>query len=335
MKAADGSYMPTTGLVILVASTNGVFGGPTPTSFVSSNNAVLAKWDLSNSGSPGLFSDSMGEISLSSLPAGFGSGNQLMLYWFPTLTISATAPGAGTSYGFYRDATAAYGNYGGGLDYTSDPWFIPASSGNASMAFYTTDDPYTPGGHTPAAAGLASYTVPSSFSPPTVNPATYTRTSGLGYKFSIANLLTNVVDPYPSNVVVFTSVSSTSTNGITLSTNNNEILYPSNAPNVTDMFTYTVTDTNTALSATGNVYIVIGSVTGTNSIVSLKVGVPGAGTNSLQFVGIPNYTYVTQYATNVAGPWLPFSTNTASTNGLWTAVDVNATNVARFYRAAY
>ena len=325
--------MPTNGLVLLVASTNGVFGGPIATNFVSSNNVVVARWDLSATGTPGQFSDTA--LDSQPIPTGLSAGNQLMLYWFPTLNIGSTAPGAGTSYGFYRDATAALGNYGAGLN-GSDPWFVPADGNAVGIFFITTDDPYYSGGLTPATNGWASYTVPSAFSPPTVNPATYTRTSGLGYKFSIANLLTNVVDPYPSNVVVFSSVNSTSTNGITLSTNsNNEILYPSNAPNVPDSFTYTVTDTNTALSATGSVYIVIGSVTGTNSVVSLHVGVPAAGTNTLQFAGIPNYSYVTQYATNVAGPWSSFSTNTANTNGLWTVVDTTATNASRFYRAKY
>ena len=38
---------------------------------------------------------------------------------------------------------------------------------------------------------------------------------------------------------------------------------------------------------------------------------------------------------NLAEYALGIAPKTASTNGLWTAVDRNATNVARFYRAAY
>ncbi|MFM2082421.1 MAG: hypothetical protein RL380_1112, partial [Verrucomicrobiota bacterium] len=159
-----------------------------------------------------------------------------------------------------------------------------------------------------------------------------TRTSNLTVKIYFTNLVANDTDP-DSDTLTVSAVNLTTTNGVTLTTNSTTIFYP-NAANVADQFTYTVSDGHGG-TATGMANLSVITVTGTNSVLSLQVGVPGSGTNTLTFAGVPGYSYVVQYATNVTGPWQPFSTNTAATNGLWTAIDRNATNATRFYRAAF
>jgi hypothetical protein len=71
------------------------------------------------------------------------------------------------------------------------------------------------------------------------------------------------------------------------------------------------------------------------SVLGLQTGLPGPGTNTLTFEGIPGSQYLAQFATNVSGaPWSTISTNTAGTNGVWTVQDPTATNAQRFYRGA-
>jgi hypothetical protein len=312
LRDSVGNPLPVSGLVILVASTtDSTFSTPTTNGFVSGDDVVLGKWNLS-ANNPGEFSISTGVILTNGFP-NWNVNDPVALYWFPTLTTNSTVPVTnGTPYGFFNDPLA--------LSY--EPFLTPA---DGSSYFLTFDDTTYPSSQSYASFAVGNHT-------PVANPDSFNRTSNIALKMKISDLLTNDTDA-DNDSLVLTSVS-ISTNNVTLTSDSNYVYYPSNAPNVRDQFTYTITDGKGVFAST-TVAISIVTATGTNSVVSLQVGVPGAGTNSIQFVGIPNYTYVTQYATNIAGPWLPFSTNTASTNGLWTAVDRNATNVARFYRAAY
>jgi hypothetical protein len=69
-----------------------------------------------------------------------------------------------------------------------------------------------------------------------------------------------------------------------------------------------------------------------SQISFIQYGNPGSGSNTLGFYGISGYPYSAQYATNLNGPWIDFSTNFASTNGTWSVIDSNATDRVRFYR---
>jgi hypothetical protein len=162
---------------------------------------------------------------------------------------------------------------------------------------------------------------------------TYSRTSSLSLKIDKSAIIANDTDA-DTNTITLAGVNLTTTNGVTLTTNATDIFYPASAANVNDKFTYTISDGQGG-TATGSVFISIVNVTGTNSVISLQTSVPSAGQATLRFAGIPGFTYVTQYATNVNGPWVDFATNVAAGNGLWTNIDVNATNVSRFYRAKY
>ena len=151
LKNADGSAMPTSGLVILVASTNGVtFGGPTTNSLISGADLELFRWDLSAFASNGVLSGITTDLPLTGT---WQSGDPLQLYWFPTLTISSTNHGGLTPYGQYRSA--------GGSD-GSDPWVTPAlNSATISLKFFTADAVFlNAGGANPAAAGNANLKTP-------------------------------------------------------------------------------------------------------------------------------------------------------------------------------
>jgi hypothetical protein len=165
---------------------------------------------------------------------------------------------------------------------------------------------------------------------PVAGPDNYTRAAGISLKIVFADLLANDSDP-DLQALTITGFNLTTTNGVTLFTNATTVFYL-NPNNVADQFTYTLTDAQGG-SALGTVNISLVSVTGTNTVVSLQTGVPGAGTNTLTFAGIPGYEYIAQYATNLpASPWFDFSTNSAGTNGLWQVLDATATTPERYYR---
>jgi hypothetical protein len=151
LKNADGSAMPSSGLVILGASTlDSIFTAPTADQFFSGDDFELDRWDLTALGGggglgDGTFSGTTGPLTLS---GNWTPGDSVQLYWFPTLTLASSSPGAGTPYGIYRHDT--------GLD-GSEPWFTPADGLGRTLLFLT-DDATVPGSN-PALAGNASLTV--------------------------------------------------------------------------------------------------------------------------------------------------------------------------------
>jgi len=160
------------------------------------------------------------------------------------------------------------------------------------------------------------------------NPDIYSRGPGVPLEIKVADLLTNDL----GDSITFAGLTLTSTNGVTVTTNATTIFY-TNAHNVDDRLTYSIQD---SYGGVASAYVLIQVSGETNSnlvVVRLQAGVPGPNTNTVTLAGIPNYQYVVQFATNVAGsPWFNFSTNTAGTNGLWTVLDSTATNVQRYYR---
>jgi hypothetical protein len=142
---AGGTPMPTNGLVLLVASTNdATFGAPTFDSFVSGDDYIIASWNLATWSTPGLLLGSTGPVILG---GGWNAGDPLLLRWFPTLTLAATAPGVGASYGQYRTDSTVDGG---------DPWITPAEGATISLKFLTTD---IGGSQNPPSAGNANLVV--------------------------------------------------------------------------------------------------------------------------------------------------------------------------------
>ncbi|MGZ5544940.1 MAG: hypothetical protein ACXWIU_09715, partial [Limisphaerales bacterium] len=114
VKDANGNAMPSTGLVILVASTSdSTFNAPTPLNFVTGDDIIIGKWDLrTNTG--GGFTEPANDVP--GVVAAFVNttvpinGNALKLYWYPTLNINSTTPGQNTPYGTYTDAVGIDGS---------------------------------------------------------------------------------------------------------------------------------------------------------------------------------------------------------------------------------
>jgi hypothetical protein len=153
--------MPSSGQIIVAASTESIFSGPTPESFVSGNDVLLFRGTIGNG--DGIFDDLI-TFNLNAL--GVQTGNPVQLYWFPTLTSADTAPGFNTPFGAYHHPT--------GLD-GSAPWFLPS---DGTLSHTLTFQTASLEGSNPDLAGYANFTtVPE--------PSTYALLllGGLGWFF--------------------------------------------------------------------------------------------------------------------------------------------------------
>jgi hypothetical protein len=143
LKDAGGvNPVPEGTLLVLVADTNqDGFTTITPNSFALNDDVIIATISLDSDtvGIYNLFGVHQQSIILS-LSNNLGAGDPLALYWFPTLTISATAPGLGTPYGMYA----------------GDPlWVMPSDGATVDLDFIT----QFVGGSLPDNLGFANFTV--------------------------------------------------------------------------------------------------------------------------------------------------------------------------------
>jgi len=156
---ADGTAMPTSGLLLLVVSTaDESFALPTADEFVpaSSDDVILASWDLADGGSTaGVFSGLASNLTFGD---GFDAGDPLMLYWFPGSTKSSTGPGAGAHYGLFRDDTGIM---------TGSVWTLPADGTLLhALKFFTEEATLSSnGGNLPGYAGSAALPLGVALSP--------------------------------------------------------------------------------------------------------------------------------------------------------------------------
>lgn len=132
LRDESNNLMPTTGLVLLAASTtDNVFDAPTADDFLpGSDDVVLAKWALESSRGPGKFAKSF-QAELTDHP-NWTPGDHLRLYWYPDLTESSATPGAGTPYGTYRSDSPE-------IPDLTEPWVTPSDGSNVSIAFLSED----------------------------------------------------------------------------------------------------------------------------------------------------------------------------------------------------
>ena len=149
---------------------------------------------------------------------------------------------------------------------------------------------------------------------PVASLAIYSRTAGLAWMISLADLATNWSDAggYP---VKLAAINLTTTNGVTLTTNNIYIQYPNNSPSLNDQFSYMISDgygTNTGLV---NI-TVVGSISGQIKGITVSNGSSTASIN-----GIPGWTYNVQRATNLVSSWITLLTTNAPGNGMFQFTD--------------
>lgn len=150
LRDENGVLMPTSGLVILVASTeNPNFAGPRADYFVTGDDVVLFV------GSPLLGGWYQGSSGIE-LTGNLSSGDALQLFWFPTLTVAdynngLGVPGEGViPFGFYRHES--------GLD-GSEAWTVPADGLDRTLRFYTINNIFDLDGNNNDSLGWASSTV--------------------------------------------------------------------------------------------------------------------------------------------------------------------------------
>lgn len=135
---------PTTGLILLVASTTNTTFGTTIAggtnlavgSFLdgtTGDDQILARFNLSSSGVPGVFASNP-SVSTGGTFANLDGGDRIALYWFPTLTTgSNVVPNGATSYGTYQLGNTAPTD-------GSAAWTMPAATTNNYKLYFLTTD---------------------------------------------------------------------------------------------------------------------------------------------------------------------------------------------------
>ena len=170
--------------------------------------------------------------------------------------------------------------------------------------------------------------------PPTIAEVYYVRTAGLRLRMFWSELATNWSDA-DLDGVTNASINLTTTNGVLLTTNSLQLLYPNTAPNVNDRFSYTVTDSY-GESSVGYVNVVVNPFVSGQQITTS----PG-NPYSVTYFGHPGYSYLLQRSTNLfAGSgWVSIRTNTISSTGRTNIVDdfsdLGATPSQAYYRVGW
>jgi autotransporter-associated beta strand protein len=149
---------------------------------------------------------------------------------------------------------------------------------------------------------------------PVSGPTLYfTNSPAAQLQISIASLAAGASDP-DGDAVTLSGINLTTTNGVTLVTNDTTIFYSNNA-NPADSFNYTLSDGHGG-SATGTVMIAA-------STIGQFISPPSVTANSvtLHFAGGPGLTYYVERSINLPPAWLTISTNIVPVNGLVDYID--------------
>lgn len=124
-------------LIQIIGSSDNSFAAPTAGAFTGGNDVLLfsGSFDITTSANtPGAMLLSLNNISLA-------ANTNLLVRWFPTLTIGASAPGGSTPYGQYGSLTDV-------------AWVSPSNGQTVAIGFLT----LSAGGSTADSAGFASLT---------------------------------------------------------------------------------------------------------------------------------------------------------------------------------
>jgi hypothetical protein len=249
-----------------------------------------------------------------------------------TAVVTPVAPGTGTPAGtvqFKKNGS----NLGGPVTLVSGQAALTMTGsdiGHGSLSI-TADYANSDGNFNTSVGTLSPNQVINTAPTIAVNPVTYERAPGITCRIRLSSLYTNanVTDPDGDSFQV-TYVGTPVVSGATATVNSTFIFYtpaPENGSQ-SDSFTYTVSD---SLGATVQGTINI-NVTNAYSPVLQQI-IPGDnGSMIIRFDGIPNYTYVLQQATSLAGAWTDIVTNTAGTNGLFQYIDLTPPQPQGYYR---
>ena len=163
---------------------------------------------------------------------------------------------------------------------------------------------------------------------------TNTRAKGLGLKIKVSDLLTNVTSlPAGGDTFILANVSA-STNGSTITTNSTYIFFTPGtgaSSNSNESFTYTVSDVRGG-SATGLITVNVISAVGGPQTITVS-----GSTVTVNFAGIPGYTYAVQRSTNLVS-WVTLITTNAPPAGLFIYTDdfsdLGGPPASAYYRTA-
>jgi len=279
------------------------------------------------------------------IPSGLSSANYAISYTNGTLTINkaSTSVGAASTNNpsGYRDAvafTATLPALASGdvvFSTTNGPIITNLVTGVTTTSISLTNLPRGTNLITVAYLGDGNYVGSTNTldqivtnHPPVVNPATYSRNAAVNQiKIALTNLLSNASD-VDGDPLTLASVGTT-TNSATLIVSGDWVLYY-NTNVVNDEFSYTVSDgyggTNSA-----NVTINVDSTPLFGQ--STMAGTTG-GTATLNFAGIPTYSYSVLRSTNLTG-WDAIWTTNAPSNGLFQYIDPAAPQPSAYYRLQF
>ena len=150
---------------------------------------------------------------------------------------------------------------------------------------------------------------------PTTRELAYSRAQGMSLKIKIADVLTNVTGAITGKTIRLGGVGA-STNNATITTNSTFIFYnPATGNNNDEYFTYSVADGRGGRPS-AKIHVSVVKWTGRTQTITL--------TNSqvtLNFAGIPNFSYAVQRATNLSGSWTTLVTTSAPAAGLFQWMD--------------
>lgn len=150
---------------------------------------------------------------------------------------------------------------------------------------------------------------------PTAQNKTYTRGKGMSLKIAKSDLISDATDPDSAlgDFVSYDSLTSTGSQGATI-TEDATYVYYSPANNNNDTLQYRVKDSRGG-TATANIQINVISTEGDAQTISVS-----GGAATVNFAGIPGYSYLVQRSTNLAD-WVTLITTNAPSNGLFSLTD--------------
>jgi autotransporter-associated beta strand protein len=165
--------------------------------------------------------------------------------------------------------------------------------------------------------------------PPVASAASYTRNAAVStFKVLVSDLLTNASD-VDGDTLTLVSVGTPTNATATVLISGGWVLY-SNANAVADQFSYTVSDgyggTN---SATVTITVDSTPLFGQSALTSTT-----GGTATLNFAGIPGYSYSVNRSTNLTD-WVTLWTTNAPASGVFEYLDNPAPTPSAYYRLQY
>jgi hypothetical protein len=236
-----------------------------------------------------------------------------------TLTVTAVSnPLGGT-------AVLAAGN----VTFTPTPNY----NGPAGFDYTVADNGTTNGTADPKTdVGRLTFNITSVNDNPVANPDTITRFPTQTVKVARSALLANDTDP-DGGTPAFVSVSATSTNGGTVTSDATTVFYtPAAGFTGADTFTYTINDGQGG-TAVGTVTVAV-SADPAQSVNVTKLETLGDGSVRVSFAGVPGRTYKVQSSDTLAtGPWTDRLTIAADAQGRFQFTDPPPLPGTRFYRS--